>query len=83
MQGKKQYSEKLFTSFQLSDRIPADNFYRRLSAAENTGGKIFQATQTGQAATATCKPNQRDTNQGRFEVCFLHQREHWVRYRHI
>ena len=32
MQGKKQYSEKLFTSFQLSDRIPADNFYRRLSA---------------------------------------------------
>lgn len=30
MQGKKQYSEKLFTSFQLSDRVPADNFYRRL-----------------------------------------------------
>jgi transposase len=35
MQGKKQYSEKLFTSFQLSDRVPADNFYRRLSAAIN------------------------------------------------
>lgn len=33
MQGKKQYSEKLFTSFQLSDRVPLDNFYRRLSAA--------------------------------------------------
>ena len=30
MQGKKQYSEKLFTSFQLSDRVPDDNFYRRL-----------------------------------------------------
>jgi len=30
MQGKKHYQEKLFTSFQLSDRVPADNFYRRL-----------------------------------------------------
>ena len=30
MQGKKKFSEKLFTHFQLSDRIPADNFYRRL-----------------------------------------------------
>lgn len=30
MQGKKQYQEKLFISFQLSDHIPADNFYRRL-----------------------------------------------------
>src|SRR3954471_19062012 len=30
MQGKKQYTEKLFTSFQLSDRVPTDNFYRRL-----------------------------------------------------
>lgn len=30
MQGKKQYNEKLFTNFQLSDRVPADNFYRRL-----------------------------------------------------
>lgn len=30
MQGKKQYTEKLFTNFQLSDRVPADNFYRRL-----------------------------------------------------
>jgi len=33
MQGKKQYTEKLFTSFQLSDRVPSDNFYRRLSSA--------------------------------------------------
>ena len=32
MQGKKHLSEKLFLSFQLSDRIPADNFYRRLKA---------------------------------------------------
>jgi transposase len=30
MQGKKQYSEKLFLSFQLSDRVPEDNFYRKL-----------------------------------------------------
>ncbi len=30
MQGKKQYQEKLFLSFRLSDRIPNDNFYRRL-----------------------------------------------------
>ncbi len=30
MQGKKQYQEKLFTSFQLSDRVSAGNFYRRL-----------------------------------------------------
>lgn len=30
MQGKKHLSEKLFLSFQLSERVPADNFYRRL-----------------------------------------------------
>lgn len=30
MQGKKQYAEKLFTSFQLSQYVPKDNFYRRL-----------------------------------------------------
>jgi len=30
MQGKKDYQEKLFVSFQLSDRVPKDNFYRRL-----------------------------------------------------
>src|SRR5215210_7678089 len=30
MQGKKQYIEKLFVSFQLSDRVPEDNFYRKL-----------------------------------------------------
>lgn len=30
MQGKKHYKEKLFTTFQLSSHIPADNFYRRL-----------------------------------------------------
>jgi hypothetical protein len=30
MQGKKYYSEKLFTTFQLSNHIPSDNFYRRL-----------------------------------------------------
>lgn len=30
MQGRKNYTEKLFTSFQLSDRVPKDNLYRRL-----------------------------------------------------
>jgi transposase len=30
MQGHKAYTEKLFTSFQLSSRVPANNFYRRL-----------------------------------------------------
>ena len=31
MQGKKDYQEQLFTSFQLSDHVPKNNFYRRLS----------------------------------------------------
>ena len=30
MQGKKPFQEKLFNSFQLSERVPAENFYRRL-----------------------------------------------------
>ena len=30
MIGKKNYQEKLFISFQLSQRVPEDNFYRRL-----------------------------------------------------
>ena len=30
MQGKKDYQEKLFQQFQLSIRVPKDNFYRRL-----------------------------------------------------
>jgi transposase len=30
MQGKKDHQEKLFIQFQLSDYVPADNFYRRL-----------------------------------------------------
>jgi hypothetical protein len=35
MQGKKKFSEKLFTHFQLSDRVPEDNFYRRLKDVLN------------------------------------------------
>jgi transposase len=31
MQGKKARQEKLFTNFQLSERVPEDNFYRRLT----------------------------------------------------
>jgi transposase len=30
VQGKKDYQEKLFTSFQLSEYVPKENFYRRL-----------------------------------------------------
>ena len=30
MQGKKDYQEKLFSQFQLSERVPKSNFYRRL-----------------------------------------------------
>ena len=30
MQGKKDYQEKLFAHFQLSERVPTNNFYRRL-----------------------------------------------------
>lgn len=30
MQGQKPFEEKLFTNFQLSERVPVDNFYRRL-----------------------------------------------------
>ena len=33
MQGKKDYQEKLYMNFQLSDRIPKGNFYRRLKEA--------------------------------------------------
>src|SRR4051812_31862764 len=33
MQGKKQYKPQLFVSFYLTDRIPEDNFYRRLREA--------------------------------------------------
>jgi transposase len=35
MQGRKRYQEKLFTSFQLSDRVPLDNLYRRLLSTVN------------------------------------------------
>ena len=31
MQGTKIFQEKLFNNFQLSNRVPKDNFYRRLS----------------------------------------------------
>lgn len=37
MQGNKKYSEKLFMSFQLSQRVPEDNFYRRLKGALDLG----------------------------------------------
>jgi transposase len=44
MQGKKHFSEKLFTNFQLSDRVPEDNFYRRLKEVLNLHW-LYKATQ--------------------------------------
>lgn len=37
MQGKKVYTERLFTSFQLSDHVPEENFYRRLKGTVDFG----------------------------------------------
>jgi transposase len=31
MQGRKGFEEKLFTNFKLSERVPSDNFYRKLT----------------------------------------------------
>ncbi len=31
MQGKRKYQEKLFSQFQLSERVPKNNFYRKLN----------------------------------------------------
>ena len=44
MQGKKQFKEKLFTQFQLSNRVPPDNFYRRLKEVMNLQW-LYKATQ--------------------------------------
>tara|TARA_B110001454_G_scaffold171297_1_gene162098 strand:- start:272 stop:1852 length:1581 start_codon:yes stop_codon:yes gene_type:complete len=35
MQGKKNYQEKIFNQFRLSDRVPQENFYRRLRGLLN------------------------------------------------
>jgi transposase len=43
MQGKKDHQEKIFIQFQLSDRIPADNFYRRLKEMLNLDF-LYQST---------------------------------------
>lgn len=43
MQGKKDHQEKLFIQFQLSDRIPADNYYRRLKEMLNLDF-LYQST---------------------------------------
>ena len=44
MQGKKSYTEKLFTHFQLSDRVPSENFYRRLKEVLDLQW-LYKATQ--------------------------------------
>jgi transposase len=44
MQGKKKFTEKLFTHFQLSDRVPQDNFYRRLKEVVNLQW-LYKATE--------------------------------------
>lgn len=43
MQGKKTHQEKLFIQFQLSDYVPADNFYRRLKSVLNLDF-VYEAT---------------------------------------
>ena len=43
MQGKKKFSEKMFTNFQLSERVPADNFYGRLRQTLDLGW-LYKAT---------------------------------------
>lgn len=45
MQGKKDYQEKLFNSFQLSERVPEENFYRRLKN-ELDLSFLYQSTKT-------------------------------------
>jgi transposase len=44
MQGKNEYSEKLFLNFQLSDKVPEDNFYRKLKSLPDLGW-LYKATQ--------------------------------------
>ena len=43
MQGKKDYQEKLFAHFQLSERVPKDNFYRRLKDVLDLEFFLFSA----------------------------------------
>ncbi len=43
MQGKKDHQEKLFIQFQLSNYVPADNFYRRLKKILNLDF-LYQST---------------------------------------
>jgi transposase len=43
MQGQKNYQEKIFTHFQLSQRVPGDNFYRRLKEVVHLGF-LYKAT---------------------------------------
>lgn len=43
MQGKKDHQEKLFIQFQLSNYVPADNFYRRLKKLLNLDF-VYQST---------------------------------------
>lgn len=45
MQGKKHYAEKHFTSFQLSNHVPPDNFYRRLKGVLDLQW-LYKATAT-------------------------------------
>ena len=44
MQGKKEYAEKLFLNFRLSERVPKENFYRQLKGRLNLShlGKLTE-----------------------------------------
>jgi len=43
MQGKKQFQDKRLASFRLSERVPGDNFYRRLKEVLDLGW-LYEAT---------------------------------------
>jgi len=54
MQGRKNYTEKLFLSFRLSDRVPEDNLYRRLRETLDLG---FLYTDTKELYGKTGNPS--------------------------
>jgi len=57
MQGKKYYQEKLFANFQLSSRVPKNNFYRKLKEVLDLDF-LYQLTKTyyGQSGQKSIDP---------------------------
>jgi hypothetical protein len=60
MQGQKAFEEKLFTNFQLSERVPLDNFYRILKNTLDLLRRLLSSTmalKVSQALTPLCSSN--------------------------